>query len=214
MPGACRGLESGEFAYTYAGARVVKALQGALQNAGLRSQWPQVLDFFLDYEARALEQLGAYAAVREFPRLADAATWAQIFLADSGALVRQWASRAAGGRDEVPLREALDPRRGAQVYARVYKGPVDLNAELTRLPRQKQREWRAFAKAQAPGVGYDVAVVLAGRRSVAERVYLSQGLASHHALRFLIPVELEPVRRNTENGPSAPDSPFCQFPSG
>ncbi|HOB34534.1 MAG TPA: DUF4910 domain-containing protein [Bacillota bacterium] len=193
-----------EFAYTYAaqaGARVVKALQGALQNAGLRSQWPQVLDFFLDYEARALEQLGAYAAVREFPRLADAATWAQIFLADSGALVRQWASRAAGGRDEVPLREALDPRRGAQVYARVYKGPVDLNAELTRLPRQKQREWRAFAKAQAPGVGYDTLLLywLDGRRSVAEaleQVYFeSEVWHPNYALRFLdLLAELELVR--------------------
>jgi len=137
------------------GQHLHNVLEWAFENDILRDNWMEVLDFYLDYEARALEQLRGYANTRGFEILANKIDWAQACLVTSGVHLRKWASQRADlsepGRTP---EEKLDPNAAAKIFQRVYQGPTDLGAELARLPLERRMAWASFSRSSKVSSGY------------------------------------------------------------
>ncbi|MGI6364232.1 MAG: DUF4910 domain-containing protein [Bacillota bacterium] len=132
-------------------SRIFQALEGAWANHILRAELAQVLEFHLDYEKKALEELGRYAQLRGFNRLTEALAWGRDQVDGAGELAREWvAKRGGGAADLEPLAESVATR----VYQRIHPGPLDMNAELIRLPMSRRLEWTRFARKEGASSGY------------------------------------------------------------
>lgn len=136
-----------------ASSRLFQAMEGALVNSVLADQWREVLGFHLDYEALALEELGLYAQLRGFDSLTESLDWGRIHIQQTGALVEQWVAQR-GDQGKAIAQEELDPQLATRIYQRVYPGPLDISAELARLPLTRRLEWAEFARKEGVGLGY------------------------------------------------------------
>lgn len=137
------------------GEHLRTVMEWAFTKETLRENWSGVLDFYLDYEARALEQLRRYAQIRDFSELAAKIDWAQACLATTGVHLRNWAGQKAElVRADSVQAEKIDPAAAGRVYQRVYPGPLDLGAELTRLPLSRRKSWNSYARSSKVGSGY------------------------------------------------------------
>lgn len=131
-----------------------KVMEWAFANELLRHNWSEVLDFYLDYEIKAVEHLRSYGQLRGFSILCEKADWAQSFLVSSGENLRKWCSQMAvqAGPGQAP--ETLSFDDAARVFERVYAGPTNMSVELTRLPRERRAQWAAYARSCRVSSGY------------------------------------------------------------
>ena len=79
--------------------------------------------------------------------------WGRIHIQQTGALVEQWVAQR-GGQGKAIAQEELDPQLATRIYQRVYPGPLDISAELARLPLTRRLEWAEFARKEGVGLGY------------------------------------------------------------
>lgn len=153
------------------GSHLHTALESVFANKSLRADWPRVLEFYLDYEGKALAQLGKYAQLRGFTKLAAKVEWAKDYMTDTGKQVSKWAKERAAqaGPGENP-KEGLAPAAAARIYRRVYPGPLDLQAEMARLPLERRLEWSAYTRSSMVSSGYATFLQywLDGRRTLGE----------------------------------------------
>jgi len=174
-----------------ASSRLQLAMEGALRDKVLASHWPEVLDFYLDYEHKALEQLGAYARLRGLAKLTDKLEWGHGLIDEAGELVRKWAGHWPDLPGKDVLQASIEAQAAAMVFERVYQGPLDISAELIHLPLERQRQWVSYAREKGAGSGYTTLLLywLNGQRplgEVLELVKLESG-AWHpeYAVNFL-----------------------------
>ena len=136
-----------------------KILEWAFANENLKSNWREVLDFYQDYELKAIEQLSAYGKIRGFDTLVEKTVWARDHLISAAASLREWALQRASLSGEAKIAEQkLCPEMANTVYARVYSGPSNLANELTLLPIPRRLEWTKFAKENRVATGYSTSL--------------------------------------------------------
>lgn len=135
-------------------SRLFQAMEGTMANPILAAQWREALDFHLDYEAGALEQLGQFAQLRGFDSFTQSLDWGHVHIQQAGGLVKQWLKQRGDKGNEADTQEELDPQLASRVYQRVFPGPLDISAELARLPLSRRREWAEFTKKEGVGSGY------------------------------------------------------------
>ncbi len=172
------------------GARLNRAVAQAFASPVLRPRWQEVLDIRLDYEAKALGQLGALARLRGFTELTALLDRGQAQITQSGEQVREWGAVQARGSASAED-ETLAPDLAVRVYRRVYPGPLDLEAETARLSPDRRREWAAYAREAKAGSSYGTFILywLDGQRPlgrVLELVRLESGTwQPGYALKYL-----------------------------
>lgn|SRR5690554_1091807 len=129
-----------------------QVLEWALTQDMLQGQLQEVLDFHLDYEAKALEQLRNYAKLRCLGQVEDEIDWAQDYLAEAGQHLRNWVCQRDGINGQSTSGPQLSTDLAGKVFQRAYPGPLDLSAELAQLPRWRQEEWGRYAgESKVPG---------------------------------------------------------------
>lgn len=150
-------------------SRLFQAMEGALANPIQADQWREALTFHLDYEAAALMQLGLFAQLREFNSLIQSLDKGQSQIQQAGELVEQWVAQR-GENTKTGTLEEMDPQAAARVFRRVYPGPLDISAELARLPLARRLEWAEFARKEGVSSGYTNFLLywLDGKRSLGE----------------------------------------------
>lgn len=160
--GLARGSEEEwlDFLADYAGdacSRLQGMLAGAFANPVQRGQWQEALDFFQEYEGKALDGLRKYGDLRGFTKLAAKVDWAHSHLQAAGDLVKAWGMERAklAGVSKSP-EETLDFKAAARVYQRVYQGPIDLQAEMARLPLKRRLEWAEYSRSSKVSSSYPV----------------------------------------------------------
>ncbi|WP_078595854.1 DUF4910 domain-containing protein [Evansella clarkii] len=138
---------------------LVKNVNWFFQKVHLAEDWQDTLDFYTDYEDKALSSYLLYAHARGFSRLEDKTAEALVQLAKQFDAIEDWAGDKAklygGKNDGMASVGRLPEYFGSKVFKRVYEGPYSLLFELDRLPVDEKLTWYQTVKETNPEQGYD-----------------------------------------------------------
>lgn len=153
-------------------ADLQKAGSWIITHESLSEQWEESLNFYIDFELKALEDYRRYAQVRKFKKLEETLDKSlNLFNSQVNALMA-WANAKVEliGKGEYHPKEELSEAWKDRVLKRVYEGPISLTFELEQLSLEERLSWYAYDKAARVSPGYDVFLQywLDGKRTLTE----------------------------------------------